>query len=241
MVERICQYCGKDFETRLTYTKRGGGKYCSAACSIAGNATKFRKGHVMSDEVKSKIALGLMGRPCSNETREKMRAARTGILHTAETKQKLSESHKGQTAWNKGKRASLELRRKLSEVHTGLQSRENHPLWKGGISFEPYCPMFNRTFKKTVVNSFGHACFVCGDSATRLCVHHIDYNKNSVCNGNKWAFVPLCESHHAKSNYNRWYWFNLLINYWAMRPEINFVLGDNHYGIYQVSRSMGCK
>lgn len=56
----------------------------------------------------------------------------------------------------------------------------------------------------------------------KLSVHHIDYNKNSICNGKEWAFVTLCRSHHGKSNHNRWYWFNLLISYWLVNPEIHF-------------------
>lgn len=37
-----------------------------------------------------------------------------GIHHSAETRRKMSESHKGQTAWNKGKHPSAETRRKMS-------------------------------------------------------------------------------------------------------------------------------
>lgn len=107
---------------------------------------------------------------------------------------------------------------------------ENSPVWKGGISFQPYCIKFNNKFKEHIRAKFDYKCFLCGASedVRKHGVHHIDYNKNSICNGKGWAFLPLCVKHHAKTNWNRWYWFNLLIHYWAVNPEINF----NSEGFY---------
>lgn len=98
--------------------------------------------------------------------------------------------------------------------------------WRGGISFEPYCIKFNKEFKERVRNKFGRKCFSCDEpeNGRKLSVHHIDYNKNSICNGKEWAFIPLCTKHHAETNSNRWHWFNLYIHYWAMNPDINFNL-----------------
>ena len=99
----------------------------------------------------------------------------------------------------------------------------DNPQWRGGSSFKPYCIKFNREFKERIRDKFNRKCFVCGgvEDVRKHHVHHIDYNKNAICNGKEWAFVPLCIRHHAKSNQNRWRWFNLLINYWATNPEIN--------------------
>ena len=50
--------------------------------------------------------------------------------HSEETRKKLSESHKGQPAWNKGKKlgpVTEEHKRKLSESHKG------QPAWNKGI------------------------------------------------------------------------------------------------------------
>lgn len=111
---------------------------------------------------------------------------------------------------------------------------ENSPAWKGGISFEPYCIKFNNKFKENIRDKFGRKCFLCGVIENKIhhAVHHIDYNKNSICNGKEWAFVALCTKHHTKTNWNRWYWFNLLICYWAMNTEINF----NSEGLYYDQR-----
>ena len=51
----------------------------------------------------------------SQEAKEKIRQARQNTTHSDETKKKMSESHLGQTPWNKGKILSEETRRKMSE------------------------------------------------------------------------------------------------------------------------------
>jgi len=104
-------------------------------------------------------------------------------------------------------------------------SGSNNPQWKGGISFEPYCPKFTRQLKDEIRAAFGYKCYLCPhiQNGKKLCIHHVDYDKNDICNGKKWPLIPLCHKCHGKTNHNRWYWFNLLMNYWAMNPEINFM------------------
>jgi hypothetical protein len=99
--------------------------------------------------------------------------------------------------------------------------RDANGNWHGGLSFKKYCFKFNNNFKKHIREKFNFRCYLCGslENGRKHCIHHIDYNRNSICNGHEWAFVPLCISCHAETNYNRWYWFNLLINYWATNPE----------------------
>ena len=43
----------------------------------------------------------------------------SGMHHTEETKQKISETEKGNIPWNKGKKASEESKQKMSESHKG--------------------------------------------------------------------------------------------------------------------------
>lgn len=96
--------------------------------------------------------------------------------------------------------------------------------WRGGISFEPYCYKFTKELKEEIRDKFNRKCLICGakEDGHKHHVHHVDYNKLQGCGGQRWVLVPLCLSCHAKTNYNRWYWFNLLIHYWAMNPDINF-------------------
>ena len=100
--------------------------------------------------------------------------------------------------------------------------------WKGGITEQKYCYKFNNSFKEYIRDKFNRTCYICGKTEDeldrKLAVHHIDYNKSSICNGKEFAFVPLCHSCHAKTNGNRWYWFNLLINYWLDKYEIPWVM-----------------
>lgn len=96
----------------------------------------------------------------------------------------------------------------------------NSPTWRGGISFEPYCHKFNERFKESVRKKFNRTCFLCptteqdqmdamrlrGKRPYKLAVHHIDYNKDCLCDDADCEFVPLCIRCHAKTNNNREYW-----------------------------------
>jgi hypothetical protein len=98
----------------------------------------------------------------------------------------------------------------------------NNPSWKGGISFGPYCPKFNEALKEEVREAFNHTCVICGAVETdkKHAVHHVDYNKVQGCKGMRWSLVPLCGSCHSKTNHNRWFWFNKLINYWVQAYDM---------------------
>lgn len=160
-------------------------------------------------EIKEKIRSTLKGRHVSIKTKEKMSVVRRGKHPNFNTKEKMSESAK--KSWNK-----IETRQ--------ARSGSNSYQWKGGISFSPYCSKFNRKLKEEIKISFGYKCYLCPitQDEKRLGIHHIDYNKNTICNGKVWPLIPLCPKCHSKTNHNRWYWFNLLINYWVLKPEINF-------------------
>ena len=81
-------------------------------------------------------------------------------------------------------------------------SGEKHYLWKGGVSFAPYCPKFNMTLKEKVRNRFGQICLLCGKSALlngeQLSVHHLNKDKMQGCKGKAWSLVPLCRSCHSE-------------------------------------------
>jgi crossover junction endodeoxyribonuclease RusA len=42
-MERVCQTCGKTFEVIPSIVKRGGGKFCSKACSVASQKKQIEK------------------------------------------------------------------------------------------------------------------------------------------------------------------------------------------------------
>jgi hypothetical protein len=126
-------------------------------------------------------------------------------------------------------------RKRISDSHLGRFIGPDNPNWRGGKSQSLYCHKFNNRFKSFIRKKFNNLCFICHERETlinklgigtyELCVHHIDYNRNSICNGKSWAFVPLCRKCHAKTNFNKWMWFNLLINYWLFIDEIQVMGG----------------
>lgn len=168
-----------------------------------------RKGHVPWNKGKGKVNIlktlekYLRYRSGINPLHVKLSKLYSGVPLSEEHRKKISES-------NKGKKFTEEHKNKLSEYRKGVYIGERCPAWKGGISFEPYCPKFNENFKERVREFFGRKCVLCGkteeESNRKLCVHHVNYDKMVCCNDNRKLFVALCVKCHAKTNKNREYW-----------------------------------
>jgi len=93
-------------------------------------------------------------------------------------------------------------------------SGENSSSWKGGVSFGDYCKKFNNEFKTRCRAFFENKCVVCGITTEqhkrKMCVHHVNYNKDTCCDENvKQLFVTLCAKHHGLTNHSREYWNGL--------------------------------
>ena len=84
---------------------------------------------------------------------------------------------------------------------------ENASNWKGGISFEPYAPEFNKKLKRQIRERDNHTCQECGKTKEELgknpSIHHIDYNKK---NNNHSNLICLCDTCHGKTTYDRKDW-----------------------------------
>ena len=148
------------------------------------------------------------GKRLSEEACKKLSRAHIGIQagekhplfgkhHSEESLKRMSEAHKGT-------HPTRESRRKTSEAMKG----EKGPNWKGGISFEPYCPKFNTDFKERNRAFFDYICPECltPQNGVKLSVHHVNFVKMSCCDNTPPLFVPLCRSCHTKTNFNRPYW-----------------------------------
>lgn len=120
-----------------------------------------------------------------------------------ETKQKIREALEG-------KHRSEKTKEKIRNTLEGKYCGEDSPSWKGGISYEPYCILFNIEFKERVREFWNRKCVVCGKSEIedkrKLDVHHVNYNKETCCDDSIPLFVILCRSCHVKTNSNRKYW-----------------------------------
>ena len=147
-------------------------------------------------------------------------------IFTEDHKQKLSNSLKGRTSWNKGKSMSLEQRKKISEsvkkvmntpemseymskTMKGKLTGSNHPSWQGGISQKykkgytnTYSHKFNKNLKKSVLIRDDYNCTYC-KNIDDLSIHHIDYNKH---NSNPENLITTCRSCNGKFNFNREFW-----------------------------------
>ena len=174
----------------------------------------WHKGKKLSDEIKQKLSESHRGKPSS----------RKGLKASDETRHRLSQSHMGNKS-ALGHTLSDESKKKISDSLIGKLVSDKNPNWRGGKSFEPYCKNFTQRLRENVRDSFGRKCVICGigevENGRKLDIHHCDYNKGQGC-GHKWNLVPLCVCCHRKSTHNRHYYFNLLANYWAMNPDINF-------------------
>jgi len=91
-------------------------------------------------------------------------------------------------------------------VDNALKGKE-HFNWKGGISFEPYSPLFNQQLKDRIRVRDNFICQLCGvpelECDKRLSIHHIDYNKKN-CEKNN--LISLCNHCNSKVNFNRPKW-----------------------------------
>lgn len=160
-------------------------------------------------ETREKMRLSHLGKRSSKESNEKRRASLKKVPRTEEWCKKISNSQKGKVI-------PLEQRDKISKSLTGKYTKERSATWKGGASFEPYCPKFNKEFKERVRTFFGRVCVECGKTqeanGERLTVHHVNFDKMTCCNDVKPLFVSLCRACHAKTNHNRSYWENHFTN-----------------------------
>ena len=90
----------------------------------------------------------------------------------------------------------------------------NHPNWKGGISFEPYCQIWkDKEYKQDIRNRDNNKCLnpYCSNSNSILTIHHIDYNKKNCQPSN---LITVCNSCNGMANKDRdWHtaWYQALM------------------------------
>lgn len=156
----------------------------------------------LPEEVKNKISMiakkkgfgkWMIGKHLSEEHRRNISLSNLGKTSSEETRLKISLA-------KKGKRVS---------INSEFKSREKHPNWLGGKSFEPYGLKFDDVFKQAIYLRDNFSCIICG-SDNRLAVHHIDYNKLNTCKEN---CISVCCSCHAKTNFNREHWIKFFKSY----------------------------
>lgn len=105
------------------------------------NIANGGQGGNLGEEVNKKKSESLRGHLVSEQTRRKISesnkgqvAWNKGIPRTEEERKKMSEAHKGKTSWNKGKKMSNEQKKKISASHKGKKRRPHSEEWKNKIT-----------------------------------------------------------------------------------------------------------
>ena len=120
------------------------------------------------------------------------------------------EGHTHQTAWKNflfGNRCPTCANIKMSGP--------GHPNWMGGISYEPYCPLWkDDEYKHDIKTRDGYKCLNpdCWKKDDNLHIHHIDYDKKNCGPKN---LITLCRSCNARANTERaWHtaWYRALLH-----------------------------
>ena len=191
-----------------------GKHYSPDAIAKRSGTNHHNYGKHWSPEVKAKISESNRGvqagekNPMFGRTGEK--CVWYGRHHTPESKMKISNSRIGEKNPFHGKKHTPETKQQISLGETG----EKNPRWLGGISFEPYCPKFNKEFRTRVRKFFGGGCAMCGilesNNGCKLSVHHVEYDKTACCHEAPATFVSLCKRCHSKTNHDRARWEAML-------------------------------
>lgn len=189
-------------------------------------------GHPRDLETKRKISLGNSGKKRSEETKKTISSSVMKLWENSEYRKKMLIS------LNLRWKDPLECKKQSDRISLLWQDNEYREMmllsfgtgeqnsaWRGGISFDNYNIEFNSAFKKYIREKFQQTCYICGctesDSGYLHSVHHVSYDKKISCKNEEWKFIILCQSCHGKTNFNRHFWFNLLINYWLENSEIH--------------------
>jgi len=142
-------------------------KFCSRACKDKSQVDKptWNKG-LKGVQVAWNRGLGKYSRICKCGNEKPNLYAK-----------KCKECHLriGQIPWNKGKKMSLEIRKKFSLARKGkYKGKENH-VWKGGITPETIRLRneFVRTIQKEVLKRDDYICRICHKRGGELTVDHI--------------------------------------------------------------------
>jgi hypothetical protein len=159
----------------------------------------------------------MYGKKHSEETRKKISQKLKGCLkrdslkidRSGENNPMYGKIRSGKLNPMYGKKHTEETKLKISKS----EKLEKNHRWLGGLSFEPYCPKFNKEFKNLVKLRDNFCCLNCGISEQKyilinrkgLSVHHIDYNKKNTCLKNCCTLCNLC---NLKANKNREEWKN---------------------------------
>jgi hypothetical protein len=195
-VQCVCKHCHQDFTITPSDIANGRGSYCSQVCYMQARWGSEAHQVTLNCEqcgktftiLKSSFVQG-RGRFCSMRCRRQSEDAITRICEVCNTPFTIPKCYLKSGA-----------RRFCSRICFGKwvgksYQGPNSPTWRGGLSFQPYPPTFNKQFKKMIRERDGYKCGFCGILNSRD-VHHINYVKNDTTPEN---CITLCKRCHLKT------------------------------------------
>lgn len=225
-VEKICEHCGKPFKLHMSETKRqhNRGRFCSIQCyydrikitkekqhKVVATCKQCGKSYEVARYKKDNTSY------CSYACRDEWRRINL----------------RGENHWQYKPKIKINCHVCGKEFFVNEYRLQNgNPKYCSyecmgkdrittGGSFGKYCEKFNREFKHRVKEFFNNTCVLCGkkfpSGPSRLCVHHVHYDKGSCCDGVEYRdFVTLCNSCHCKTTMgDREYWIKYFEDFLA--------------------------
>lgn len=210
----VCKQCGEEFVGWIYRSPQ----FCSRPCYTAWQRAHPKKGSESPNWTGGKRTCDDCGTEIGGH--KTVRCKRCENKRRAENPKEspfwlggkvLSHCHQcGEEIWDFPCRKRQLCNRKCFGVWKSAHWRgENAPVWMGGISDSPYPTEFNNQMKDMIRERDGYRCVLCGSpQGDRLhCVHHINYDKDSLDVNN---LVTLCPTCHGATNTSRAHWVALL-------------------------------
>lgn len=156
------------------------------------------KGRTYSDEYKKRISETLKRKYKEDEQFKAQRIMIVNKINKRKRENPITSSTREKMSVSQKKRIAREKESGVLFERTAKTRGENHPFWRGGVSFLPYPIEFNFELKHKVKRRDNYTCKECNSKVKNrhLHVHHIDYNK---MNNSEDNLITLCNNCHAKT------------------------------------------
>ena len=109
---------------------------------------------------------------------------------------------------------SKECAIKISCAKQGINIKD----FDGFLTDQLYCSKFNNKLRRSIRDRYNNCDYISGihkdvcNPDRKLSVHHVNYDKDCGCDGNKCELIPLSHVNHMRTNTNRPFW-NRLFTY----------------------------
>jgi hypothetical protein len=240
MSTHVCKRCGVSFYRPPGHVRRlKSGAFCSAACFQAWQTGENNA--VWVDRVKKVCvicgavsefppSLAKKMSTCGSDECKRERIRRMNSKEKVEVICEVcGKSMKLSPSWARDKRFCSKTCK--AAAHSVEVSGSGNGRYVHGEHRRPYGSGWTKTLKKRVSDRDGGACRVCGrteiDNGKKLCIHHIDYDKDNMSEGN---LITLCKWCHGRMHgkvEERMKWKSALLSLLdGSREKIEFIMSE---------------